>query len=488
MAIVTNFYNGDMARPIREIITQNFANVAKYIPNNFISLTTIERQNLSNDYKTHFKFVFDKEQEYIYRWSEVERNWKQYLIRAKDEYARREANQNSESAFVDAEIGIDMNGELNPYTITFYNRAYDSYNAEEDKFEHHDKVAKDSIFLRALNIEYDSQYSVQTIIDKIISDFNSLNDFVGDRTLLTNNPDIDAKTITGALKEINQKTIDNKDRLDNIMDGTTPVPKADHADEADHALRADNADDADRLGGQLPSYYATQEGLDEANKELQETKDRVEVNENNIAELQTGIKDTNKNLSDLTDRVDIHDKQISEMHDVQETHSTDIDTLYTQIEDMNDQIGWEILDGVYENWKSGFRKDGNYGGYRFKMNLAEDDFDNFVATEKKIENSVNFNPEEGFIKFGNDYYITFFSNTPNPAASDVSFSIILKTPDYKRTLGMAAVKQDSSGYIESSKVITNKEATLPSDLPKCTYVATEARWFNERMLLLAPNE
>ena len=60
MAIVENFYNGDMARPIREIITKNFANVAKYIPNNFISLTTMERQNLSDDYKTHFKLVFDK--------------------------------------------------------------------------------------------------------------------------------------------------------------------------------------------------------------------------------------------------------------------------------------------------------------------------------------------------------------------------------------------------------------------------------------------
>ena len=60
MAIVENFYNGDMARPIREIITKNFANVAKYIPNNFISLTTMERQNLSDDYKTKSKIDFYK--------------------------------------------------------------------------------------------------------------------------------------------------------------------------------------------------------------------------------------------------------------------------------------------------------------------------------------------------------------------------------------------------------------------------------------------
>lgn len=491
MAIVTNFYNGDMARPIREIITQNFANVAKYIPNNFISLTTIERQNLSDDYKTHFKFVFDKEQEYVYRWSEVERNWKQYLIRARDEYARREANHNSESAFVDAEIGIDMDGQPNPYTITFYNRAYDSYNAEEDKFEHHNKVAKDSIFLKALNIEYDSQYSVQTIIDKIIRDFNSLNDFVGDRTLLTDNPDIDAKTVTGALKEINQKTIDNKDRLDNIMDGTTPVPKADHADEADHALRADIADDAEKLGGQLPAYYASQAGLDETNSELQKTKNRVEVNENNIAELQIGLKNTNKNLSDLTDRVDIHDKQISEMHDVQQTHATDIDTIFTQLEDMTNQIGWEILDGVYKNWKTGFRKDRTYNKYEFKTNFAEGDFDGYITARQRVTKSVNFNPEEGFIKFGNNYYITFVDSENTGTSSTpatVNFTIVLKTPDKTIILGGVTAQKDSSGYIESSKAVINKEVTLPSDLPKCTYVATEARWFNERMLLLAPSE
>lgn len=502
MAIVTNFYNGDMARPIREIITQNFANVAKYIPNNFISLTTIERQNLLDDYKTHFKLVFDKEQEFVYRWSEVERNWKQYLIRARDEYARREANQNSETAFVDAEIGIDMEGQPNPYTITFYNRPYDSYNAEEDKFEHHNKTAKDSIFLKALNIEYDSQYSVQTIIDKIIRDFNSLNDFIGDRTLITDNPDIDADTVTGAIKEINQKTIDNKQRLDNIMDGTTPVPEAIHANEADHALRADVADDAEKLGGQLPSYYATQAGLDATNTSLTNTIARVEKNEGDIAELQEGLEKTNQDLSDLTDRVDIHDNQLTEIQDVQATHGTDIDELFNKFADMTDQIGWEILDGQYESWKANFKKDNSYAGYKLKTNFVDGEEEDFVKAKSRIIKSVNYDQNQGFIKFGNDNYITFRSSswirtvspngvTPVIKESQTSENIILVTPSNTFLLGGLGIHTMYSDDVETSSestLVNENEMTLPSNLPKCTYVAPEARWFNERMLLLAPEE
>lgn len=502
MAIVTNFYNGDMARPIREIITQNFANVAKYIPNNFISLTTIERQNLLDDYKTHFKLVFDKEQEFVYRWSEVERNWKQYLIRARDEYARREANQNSETAFVDAEIGIDMEGQPNPYTITFYNRPYDSYNAEEDKFEHHNKTAKDSIFLRALNIEYDSQYSVQTIIDKIIRDFNSLNDFVGDRTLITDNPDIDADTVTGAIKEINQKTIDNKQRLDNIMDGTTPVPEAIHANEADHALRADVADNAEKLGGQLPSYYATQSDLTDTVNELEATKDRVEKNESDIAELQIELKETNDNLDNLKARVDNHDISINNLVDITNTHGIDIDELFNKFTDMTDQIGWEILDGQYKSWKTNFRKDNSYAGYKLKTNFVDGEEEDFTRAKSRITKSVNYDPNQGFIKFGNDNYITFRNSswiktvspdgvTPVIKESQTSENILLITPSNTFLLGGLVIHKMYSDDVETSSestLVNEDEITLPSNLPKCTYVAPEARWFNERMLLLAPEE
>ena len=303
MAIVENFYNGDMARPIREIITKNFANVSKYIPNNFVTLTTMERQNLPDDYKTHFKLVFDKEQEYVYRWSEVERNWKQYLIRAKDEYARAEADTNTERAFADAEVGIDEAGSSNPYTITFYNRK---------------GTAKDSIFLTAANIQYNSEYSTQTIIDKIINDFNSLN-------------------------EINQKTIDNKIQIDNILDGTTVVPKANHANEADHAINATMAADSQMLGGQLPSYYATQAGLDATNDSLSNTIQRVEANESNIAQLQEDLTDTNTNLSNLTDKVDVHETKIENLSLVQATQGGQIEALELALDELDNQIGWEIL-------------------------------------------------------------------------------------------------------------------------------------------------
>lgn len=338
MAIIENFYNGDRARNIREILTQNFANVAKYIPNNFISLTSIERQNLTDDYKTHFKLVFDKEQEYVYRWSEVERNWKQYLIRAKDEYARAEVNANSETAFTDAQIGIDINGKSNPYTITFYNRDY----TDQDGVAH-SKAAKDSVFLTAANIKYNDSYSTQKIIEKIIADLTSLDEFVGDRGIFLNNSDIIATTVTGALNEINQKTLDNKSRLDNIMDGTTVVPKAQHANEADHALDADMADDSQRLGGQLPSYYATQDDLAVTNTTLENTIKRVTTNEGNIVDLQEGLLQTNTDISGLDNRIDRQDVVIENLTTTQATHAEMLDELTESMTDIASQIGWEML-------------------------------------------------------------------------------------------------------------------------------------------------
>lgn len=328
MAIIENFYNGDMARPIREIITNNFANLAKYIPNEFLSLTTTERQNLTDDYKTHFKLVFDKEQEYVYRWSEITRQWEQYLIRAKDEYARAETDTNTERAFADAEVGKDINGGSNPYTITFYNRK---------------GTAKDSIFLTALNIQYNEEFSVQTIIEKIISDFNSLDAFVGDRDALIDNPDLESSTITGAINEINQKTIDNKTALDNILDGTTVVPKADHANEADHALNADMASDSEKLGGQDPSYYAPQSELDKTNDSLNDTINRVTKNESDIANLQTDLEETNTDLSNLTDRVNEHENKIQTLSEVQQQQGTEIDNLEINLNNLENQIGWEVL-------------------------------------------------------------------------------------------------------------------------------------------------
>lgn len=328
MAIVENFYNGDRARNIREVLTKNFANVAKYIPNNFISLTTIERQNLPDDYKVHFKFVFDKEQEYVYRWSEVERSWSQYLIRAKDEYARAEADTNTEMAFADARLGTNLNGQADPYSITFYNRK---------------QTVKDSIFLTAANIKYDDEYSTQTIIAKILADLTSLDNFVGDRNVFLNNGDIIATTVTGALNEINQKTIDNKLRIDDIVNGNTVVPKAEHANEADHALAADKASDSDKLGGQLPSYYATKSELNATNDELDALTDRVMTNESNISELQDDLLETKTDLSALTDRVDVQEDKVEGFSEVLATQGGQLEELETQMAALTTQIGWEIL-------------------------------------------------------------------------------------------------------------------------------------------------
>ena len=365
MAIVENFYNGDMARPIREIITKNFANVSKYIPNNFISLTTMERQNLSDDYKTHFKLVFDKEQEYIYRWSEVERNWKQYLIRAKDEYARAEADTNTERAFADVEVGIDISGTPNPYTITFYNRK---------------GTAKDSIFLTSANIQYNDEYSTQKIIEKIISDFNSLNDFVGDRDSFLNNEDITAKTITGALNEINQKTIDNKTEIDKILDGTTVVPNAEHANEASHAINADIAEDSNMLGGQLPSYYATEEELERTNEILSNTISEVEKNASDIAELQNRIENTDTDLSELSEKVDVHETKIENLFQIQGTQGGRLDDLEISLNKLSNQVGWEIL----LSDESLFKVGESYAGKVLAVYLSQDDvefMDNILGKE-----------------------------------------------------------------------------------------------------------
>ena len=465
MAIVENFYNGDMARPIREIITKNFANVAKYIPNNFISLTTMERQNLSDDYKTHFKLVFDKEQEYIYRWSEVERNWKQYLIRAKDEYARAEADTNTERAFADAEIGIDISGAPNPYTITFYNRK---------------GTAKDSIFLTSANIQYDEEYSTQGIIEKIISDFDSLNDFVGDRDVFLNNEDITAKTITGALNEINQKTIDNKTEIDKILDGTTTVPRADHANEADHAVNADIAEDSNMLGGQLPSYYATQAGLDSTNESLTNTISRVEKNESDIAELQTGLENTNTNLSDLSDKVDVHETKIENLSQVQATQGGRLDDLEASLNALDDQIGWEILLGD----RSLFKVGESYAGKTLATYLTQDDIeimDSILGTEtvSASNNIVSFNNytitcQKGRVTTGETPYDTYalYFSSPKTGETKTLFAIMFELDSRNERTGVAIEDESATSQI-----------TLPSDLPDCTAVNENAGDLFEKMTI-----
>ncbi|MGN1326636.1 MAG: hypothetical protein ACI4VQ_00905 [Clostridia bacterium] len=338
MAIVEKFYNNDRARDIRELLTNNFTNVARYIPNNFLILSTIERQNLSEDYKTHFKLVFDKEMERVYRWSEIKRNWEQYLIYAWDEYARTEANENSDKAFTEVELGVNLSGQKDPYSITFYSREY-----TDMKNVFHDKQAKDSIYLTALNVKFNDTYSVQTIIQKLLDDFSSLNNFVGNRDDILQNADLTQKTVCGAIKEINNKTIDNKVRLDDIESGATKVPEAIHAEHADLADVATLAKDSEKLGGQLPSYYAKKSELDNTKNLLDNTITRVTKNESDIAALQNKTDATNTHLQEVDDREKQHYQELQVTQKQVDSNSVRIGELDDSLEQFKTQMGWAVL-------------------------------------------------------------------------------------------------------------------------------------------------
>ena len=338
MAIVEKFYNNDRARDIRELLTNNFTNVARYIPNNFLILSTIERQNLSEDYKTHFKLVFDKEMERVYRWSEIKRNWEQYLIYAWDEYARTEANTNSSTAFTEVELGRNLSGDEDPYSITFYSREYTD---RDNVF--HDKQAKDSILLTALNVKFNEENSVQTIIQQLLDNFSSLNDFVGNRDDILQNSDLTQKTVCGAIKEINNKTIENKTRLDDIESGATKVPEAIHAEHADLADIATLAKDSEKLGGQLPLYYAKKSELDSTKDLLDNTITRVTKNESDIVELQNKTDETNTHLQQVDEREAEHYEEFKITQNKVNTNSILIGELDDSLENLKIQMGWEIL-------------------------------------------------------------------------------------------------------------------------------------------------
>lgn len=338
MAIVEKFYNNDRARDIRELLTNNFTNVARYIPNNFLILSTIERQNLSEDYKTHFKLVFDKEMERVYRWSEIKRNWEQYLIYAWDEYARTEANTNSSTAFTEVELGRNLSGDEDPYSITFYSREYTD---RDNVF--HDRQAKDSILLTALNVKFNEENSVQTIIQQLLDDFSSLNDFVGNRDDILQNSDLTQKTVCGAIKEINNKAIENKTRLDDIESGATKVPEAIHAEHADLADIATLAKDSEKLGGQLPSYYAKKSELDSTKDLLDNTINRVTKNESDIVELQNKTDEINTHLQQVDEREAEHYEEFKITQNKVNTNSILIGELDDSLENLKIQMGWEIL-------------------------------------------------------------------------------------------------------------------------------------------------
>ena len=348
MALIENFYNNDRARDIRELLTRNFANVARYIPNNFLSLTAIERENLTDDYKAHFKFVFNLDDENVYRWSTASRTWDKYLISAWDDVARQFAHDNADASFVKVELGVNEEGQSDPYTFTFYNRKHDiilkpNHLDGDNPVARCEETAKDSITLTGLNVKFNDDYSVTTIIQKLLDDLKSLDDFVGNRTDITNNADITANTVCGAIKEINQKTIDNKDRLDSIMDGTTKVPEAVHAEHADLADVATMAKDSELFGGEEPSFYAKQTDLDNTNILLNNTISRVTQNESDIAGLVQKTDKTNADLEALDKREAGHYKEYEQTREVVADNVNRIGALEEGVDDILSQLGWEIL-------------------------------------------------------------------------------------------------------------------------------------------------
>ena len=328
MAIIENFYNNDRARDIREILTNNFSNVAKYIPNEFLILSSTERENLTDDYKTHFKLVFDKERERVYRWSDIQRNWEQYLIYAWDEYARNEADTNTDRAFALVEVGRDESGNTAPYTVTFSNRK---------------EQTRGSFSLTTANVKFNDDYSAQTIIQKLLDDLASLNNFVGERSDILNNSDLTATTVTGAIKEVNNKTIENKTRIDDIVSGNTKVPSAAHSDNADLATRATIAADSELLGGQAPNYYATQTDMDTANDNISDLDTRVETNASDILGLKNRATNIETSIQNLSDREDDRYAEYIITRDTANATAIAVGNLEDELDVVNQRIGWEIL-------------------------------------------------------------------------------------------------------------------------------------------------
>ena len=344
MAIIEKFYNNDRARNIRELLNQNFENVARYIPNDFLSLAPTDMENLTDDYKAHFKLVFNTDVQRVYMWSNVKRNWEQYLLYAWDEFARTLADENAEAAFVDAELGIDMQGNEDPYTITFYNRAHETVSGAQGATPIvHPRVARDSITLTGLNIKFNEDYSVTTIIQELLDDLDSLDNFVGNRDDILANQDLTAKTVCGAIKEINNKALEATEKVDNILDGTTKVPEAIHAENADRATSAGMADDSMLLGGQPSEYYAKQSDLDNTNTLLSDTIERVKTNESNISELQTKTDKTNDDLKALDERENEHYQDYLDTKATVGDNSIRIADLEDSTNQLLYQIGWEIL-------------------------------------------------------------------------------------------------------------------------------------------------
>ncbi len=280
MSIVTMFFDQQKAGEINAIINNNFKNVSKYIPIGFDSLTTVERLNLGEDWRENGKLVFDIDQEKVYIWDEDVVDWVAYLIEAKDSYARAVAEETQQKAFSKVTLGTD-------YILRFKNPLGQEVGNQ---------------LLSADKIQYDSTDSVLSKISKLVAEdarqqgeIDTINGKIGNIDLPT-----EAKTLTGAIKELHTELTADTTDLTGIKNGTIVVPKASHAAEADHAT------DSSNLDGKAPSYYAKQSDLTTLGSDNEQNKTNISNNTRDIETLQN-------DLSALSDKVDENKNSLQEL-------------------------------------------------------------------------------------------------------------------------------------------------------------------------------
>ena len=103
------------------------------------------------------------------------------------------------------------------------------------------------------------------------------------------------------------------------------------------------AKDSEKLGGQLPSYYAKKSELDSTKDLLDYTINRVTKNESDIVELQNKTDETNTHLQQVDEREAEHYEEFKITQNQVNTNSILIGELDDSLENLKIQMGWEIL-------------------------------------------------------------------------------------------------------------------------------------------------
>ena len=342
MAIVTSFFDQQRAGEINSIINNNFTNVAKYIPVHFDSLTTVERLNLGDDWKQDGKLVYDMDQELVYIWDADSVEWVQHLLEAKDSYARALAEENRRTSF--ASVTLDENCQL-----IFKNSLGATIGTQ---------------LLTSDKIQYDSTDTIYSKIGKLMEqdeqmteDIAQINSKIGTTTLPTS-----SQTITGAISEIHGEVDVNTEDIENIKSGDIVVGKADHAN------TSDMASDSEKLGGQLPNYYAPQSSLDATNQNVSNNSANIATNASDIADLQSNLAQTN-------DKVEANYNEFLTFKDMALDDNTRLDTVENDISSLQGAVIPKgsvnsVSGSTYETDLTQYIYDTYYNGYIYKGKTA----------------------------------------------------------------------------------------------------------------------